>query len=201
MEWEDDDKPAKAALYLDGAHPANRADWPRQHKWLAETLRKFVDVFGPRLSTPDNPSFNSKKMRLAFWTRFNAQLLDAGSSIEMPTPKPKGRVDVPLGKGVSLWMAVQTEENWIGGGLQFSGKAGQAAYEHAIKHANALKLHPATTVEPEEDESDTYLSVYRLALFGDAKRIPEYVTWLHQLAEKSKELYALHLTGAGAVVA
>ena len=53
LDW--DEMPAKkssvVSLYLRNTEPVNRADWPRQHKWILDTLETFYRVFAPRLKT------------------------------------------------------------------------------------------------------------------------------------------------------
>ena len=51
LEWEElpDKRDCRIAYYLRDADPWDEADWPRQHKWLAEYLNKMHDVFSQRV--------------------------------------------------------------------------------------------------------------------------------------------------------
>lgn len=43
----------RIALYLDNVDPENRADWPRQHEWMAKWLNSFHRVFAGRVKELD----------------------------------------------------------------------------------------------------------------------------------------------------
>jgi hypothetical protein len=47
FEWRElpDKKESHIAMQLEGADPTNRTDWPRQHKWLKDTLDLYQKVF------------------------------------------------------------------------------------------------------------------------------------------------------------
>jgi hypothetical protein len=51
LQWEElpDGQDSRVARYLDGVDPTDMADWPRQHKWLAETLNDMHRVFAVRV--------------------------------------------------------------------------------------------------------------------------------------------------------
>ena len=50
LDWIDEDKPSPAvATGRPRLH--DRADWKRQHEWLAKTLTRTIQVIGPRLCT------------------------------------------------------------------------------------------------------------------------------------------------------
>jgi hypothetical protein len=54
LDWEElpEGKQSRIAIYLDDADPTNRADWPRQHEWLAKKINELHKVFAARLSAP-----------------------------------------------------------------------------------------------------------------------------------------------------
>src|SRR5262249_54370974 len=51
LAWEDagEENNAFAGLYLQGADPKDRADWPRQHAWLSRNLKRLYEVFARRI--------------------------------------------------------------------------------------------------------------------------------------------------------
>ena len=51
LEWEElpTKQPSRIAYYLRDVDLWDEADWPRQHKWLAENLNKMLRVFTPRV--------------------------------------------------------------------------------------------------------------------------------------------------------
>jgi Domain of unknown function (DUF4268) len=51
LEWEElpDAQDCRIANYLNDVDPADRADWPRQHEWLAKRLNELHRVFAPRV--------------------------------------------------------------------------------------------------------------------------------------------------------
>ena len=55
FEWREllEKKESRIELQLEGADPTNRADWPRQHKWLKDTLDLFQQVFASRVKLLD----------------------------------------------------------------------------------------------------------------------------------------------------
>lgn len=50
-------KESHIVLQLDGADPANRTDWARQHKWLKDTLDLYQRVFASRVKSLDADSY------------------------------------------------------------------------------------------------------------------------------------------------
>jgi hypothetical protein len=55
LEWEE--LPAgndcRIASYLNDVDPADKADWPRQHEWMAKRLNDMHRVFADRISALD----------------------------------------------------------------------------------------------------------------------------------------------------
>jgi hypothetical protein len=67
FEWRElpDKKESHIVLQLEGADPANRTDWTRQHEWLKQTLDLFQRVFAARVKSLDADSYsNSPDMPL-----------------------------------------------------------------------------------------------------------------------------------------
>ncbi len=61
FEWRElpDKKESHIVLQLEGADPANRADWTRQHEWLKQTLDLFQRVFALRVKSLDADSYSN----------------------------------------------------------------------------------------------------------------------------------------------
>lgn len=59
FEWRElpDKKESHIAMQLEGADPTNRTDWPRQHKWLKDTLDLYQQVFALRVKSLDADSY------------------------------------------------------------------------------------------------------------------------------------------------
>lgn len=58
LDWTNDpeNKQRRVFLRLD-SDPANRSDWPNQHKWLVQKIELFREVFGPRIKNlEDSPT-------------------------------------------------------------------------------------------------------------------------------------------------
>ena len=57
LNWEElpEGKQSRIAVYLNDADPTDKADWPRQHEWLAKKINELHRVFVPRLgaAAPD----------------------------------------------------------------------------------------------------------------------------------------------------
>ena len=51
LEWEEllDAQACRVAYYLNDVDPADKADWPRQHQWLAKHLNEMHQVFASRV--------------------------------------------------------------------------------------------------------------------------------------------------------
>ena len=51
LEWQElpDGQDSRIAIFLNDADPADEADWPRQHDWLAKRLNEMHRVFAPRV--------------------------------------------------------------------------------------------------------------------------------------------------------
>ena len=52
-EWEEAKHSGSIVSYFDDVDPMDEADWPRQHKWLAEHLNTMHRVFAPRVKGLD----------------------------------------------------------------------------------------------------------------------------------------------------
>lgn len=61
FEWRElpDKKESHIVLQLEGADPANRTDWTRQHEWLKQTLDLFQRVFASRVKSLDAESYGA----------------------------------------------------------------------------------------------------------------------------------------------
>jgi hypothetical protein len=61
FEWRalPDKKESRIELVLEGADPTNRADWPRQHEWLKQTLDLFQRVFAARVKSLDADAYSN----------------------------------------------------------------------------------------------------------------------------------------------
>lgn len=59
FEWRElpDKKESHIVLQLERADPTNRIDWPRQHKWLKDTLDLYQQVFASRVKSLDADSY------------------------------------------------------------------------------------------------------------------------------------------------
>jgi hypothetical protein len=53
LDWQElpDGQDSRIAIFRNDADPANEADWPDQHDWLANRLNEFYRVFAPRVQT------------------------------------------------------------------------------------------------------------------------------------------------------
>jgi hypothetical protein len=51
LDWEElpDARDCRIACYLSDVDPADKADWLRQHEWLAKRLNEMHRVFAPRV--------------------------------------------------------------------------------------------------------------------------------------------------------
>jgi hypothetical protein len=54
-----DKKESRIELVLEAADPTNRADWPRQHEWLKQSLDLFQRVFASRVKSLDADAYSS----------------------------------------------------------------------------------------------------------------------------------------------
>ncbi|MBI5331155.1 MAG: DUF4268 domain-containing protein [Betaproteobacteria bacterium] len=63
FEWRElpDKKESHVVLQFENAAPTNRADWPRQHEWLKQTLDLFHRVFAPRVKSLDALSHSARQ--------------------------------------------------------------------------------------------------------------------------------------------
>jgi hypothetical protein len=55
LEWEElpEGNDCRIASYLNDVAPADKADWPRQHEWMAKRLNDMHRVFANRISALD----------------------------------------------------------------------------------------------------------------------------------------------------
>jgi hypothetical protein len=194
VEWDDEASPAVAGLYLDSAQAANRADWTRQHQWLARNLKRFIEVVSPRLCAPEDENFNPKKTVSVFWQAFCNHLKATNSCIDLPSIREissgrEGWCENRLAAGVNLWLGVYPVDNCVGAGLEFEGKKGIEAYDRLLLSAKSVDVTPST-MEREEYDKARYIGAYRLAFLRDKSKWPEYFAWLRSTAEKSVALWS-----------
>jgi hypothetical protein len=200
VDWQEDTRPARAALYLDSAHVADRRDWPRQHHWLAERLKRPMDVLAPRVHTLFTDRVAVRKVQAEFLGFFDQHVQQQHSSDTIMFPPPKkerGHREVELSPGVSIRVIVVPEQNWIWSGLQFGGD-GTTRYDAAVRESSKLAVPPIITVVPEESTDVKWLGLYRLAALTDRSRWPEYAAWLYAVTERCRELHETLLRTAEA---
>lgn len=67
LDWEElpNRKDSKITVRRNGIDPADRNNWPSQHKWLAETLEAFYRVFSARVKELDAESDVSRELETA----------------------------------------------------------------------------------------------------------------------------------------
>ena len=55
LDWEElpEGQDSRISSYLDDVDPEDKADWPRQHEWLAKRLNDFHRVFSDRVKALD----------------------------------------------------------------------------------------------------------------------------------------------------
>jgi uncharacterized protein with ParB-like and HNH nuclease domain len=193
IEWEDDAPITKAALYLDSAQPLNRADWDRQHAWLATKLIELKRSLTPRIWKPESEAFDRKNTMLNFWTRLNGRMTQKDSSIEMPAPNAKSYVDVEIRKGLSIALQIDPNENWIWAGLQFEG---QKAFDQMKTLTPELEKFAAEHGWKlwTEDEADDYryAGVYRFANLDRKDHWNDYQEWLLSVVENTRAMVLRH---------
>ena len=59
LDWQElpDRRASRIATYLRNADIADRTDWPRQHRWIIDELRRFRAVFTERVRALKLDSF------------------------------------------------------------------------------------------------------------------------------------------------
>jgi hypothetical protein len=57
LDWQElpDGQDSRIAIFLNDADPADEADWPRQHDWLATRLNELYRVLAPRVQNLETP--------------------------------------------------------------------------------------------------------------------------------------------------
>jgi hypothetical protein len=195
VDWDFEGSPVKASLFLDSAHIAERSDWPRQHRWLAESLERLMRVTAKRILSSKEPVVNARKTFVKFWSAFDNYPGRSFSSLQFPPPKPEGYRDVGIGDGVFLRVEVYPPENYIWAGLGFEGSAPAELLSRATAGREMLKTRPDELILVEESDDVSWLGAYRLAYITEESRWPEYFDWLQQIATRARSLYLEHLKG------
>jgi len=156
---------------------------------IAQTLKRFYNVFAPRL-------FNSvdvetrKQLQLEFWQGYDKFLLaNANPMADFGAARSRDWRACELAPCVSLWTALDIQENWIGVGLEFTGRKGRNIFEAVRQQTMEIVRSTGLVVDQEVNSDDFHLATYRYARIDDPGCWPKYYSQLSECVALYLQFY------------
>ncbi len=191
LEWEVDGRIACCSWYLESAQPLDRADWERQHKWLARSLLALIKAVGPRVASPVVPSRERRQRRELLWQAVSGELAKRGSTIQLPDQSLQ-MVRVQLAKGASLCFQAMLEQNWVWVGLEIELGEPMERFQSVEKGLLAASTNGATRFEKEVVNDCVYVGSYRFANPAAKDYLARASDWLSWVAMTVLEAAKVH---------
>ncbi|HEV7302441.1 MAG TPA: DUF4268 domain-containing protein [Tepidisphaeraceae bacterium] len=199
VEWLSDERTPRVAVFLDSAQAADRGDWSRQHDWLAVQLKRFHDVFTPRILTKfDDDNESLKDASATFWKGFqmNADRLRFDDVVVIEKSKERYVRQGELQRGIHLVVQIAPERNWVWVGFKFTGKDALKHYEITVANVGQLAAPPVPNATMEPGDDWHWVGVYRFTPFADWTSWQERFAWLEDTLRRYRALYDAHLQKA-----
>ena len=138
------------------------------------------------------PITEVKKLQLDFWTSFRAALLERKIVSSAQTPRPQYWFDVSLGRSnIFLSNIASPTERRIGVRVYISNKAADLALPQLEAERATIEKEIGEPLEwnPNPDNRDKIIGLYRQADLNDPNKWPEYIAWLADRVAKFKKAF------------
>jgi hypothetical protein len=135
---------------------------------------------------------DAKKLQFAFWTEFQRRLLDSKAVPSAHSPRPQYWFDVALGRsGIHLSNTANTSENRIGVRVYLHNQVADAAMAQLQAQQNDIEreLGVKLTWNPNPDNRDKIIGVYRDANLQDRNAWPEYLDWMVDMTNRFRKVF------------
>lgn len=135
---------------------------------------------------------DAKKLQLDFWTAFRECLLDSKVVASAQTPRPQYWYVVPLGRShIVLSNIANTYDGRIGIRVYMGSKISDAAVAELLPQRADIEEELGETLEwnPNPENKDKTIALYRDADLNDRERWPEYCNWLVERVAKFRKVF------------
>lgn len=135
----------------------------------------------------------ARQMQLEFWTQFRNELAKSRIVPSTQKPRPQYWYDVSLGRsGIHLSNTVNTFDHKIGVRVYISNRVGSSALPalEAEKEEIEREIGCKLDWNPNPDNRDKIIAVFRNANLADRNQWSEYVSWMLQMTELFRKAFA-----------
>lgn len=156
---------------------------------------RFNVVTRPPVTKPVQPPVGlteAKKVQLDFWTKFRDRLVEKHVVASAQTPRPQYWFDVALGKaGIYLSNIANTSDGRIGVRVYIGHRYGESALAtlEAEREAIEAELGTKLTWNPNPENRDKVIALYRDVDFGNQEKWPEHVEWLVDQVARFRKVF------------
>ena len=138
-----------------------------------------------------------RKLQLEWWTAFRQALVDANAVPSARAPRPQYWYDVPLGKaGIHLSNIANTYDNKIGVRVYLSQRrGGEAALSQLQEWKNEIEAEIGQPLQwnPNPDNRDKIIALYRDADLARRDKWPEYLSWMVDTTRRFRQAFGARL--------
>ncbi|MFC1652834.1 DUF4268 domain-containing protein [Planctomycetota bacterium] len=134
----------------------------------------------------------TKRLQLDFWTEFRNRLLAKKVVSSAQTPRPQYWFDVALGRSnMYLSNIANTYEGRIGVRVYLNGKVADMVLEQLAPNRDEIEAELGETLlwNPNPDNKDKTIALYRDADLNNRQQWPEYCDWLVDQVAKFRKVF------------
>lgn len=191
LDWLNDHTTDELAFYgvqielwsIDGSKPAVRFN----------AVSRPAEIVRQATATKSGDLSETRKLQLEWWTAFRKTLLAKGVVASGQTPRPQHWFDVPLGRtGVHLSNTANTYNRRIGVRVYLSGRAGgDLVLERLLAEQKAIEDKVGLSLEwnPNPENTDKVIGVYRDADLSDRQNWGEHLKWMVDTTSKFRSVF------------
>jgi hypothetical protein len=139
---------------------------------------------------------DTRKAQLAFWTDFRDALQATGKVPSVQSPRPQYWFDVSLGRsGVMLSNTANTYDGRIGVRVYISNKVSDAVLPQLLDMKSAIEAELGIRLEwnPNPENRDKIIGIYRDASITDRSKRQEDVQWMVDTVVRFREIFGPRL--------
>lgn len=138
-----------------------------------------------------------RKLQLEWWTAFRQALVDSKAVPSARAPRPQYWYDVPLGRaGIHLSNIANTYDNRIGVRVYLRQRqGGEAALAQLQEWKNEIESEVGQPLQwnPNPDNRDKIIALYRDADLVRRDKWPEYLAWMVDMTRRFRQAFGARL--------
>lgn len=190
LDWLNDHTTDDVAFYgvvlelwrIDGSRPAVKFNLVSRP---TEIVRQAAIVKASEIS-------DTKKLQFDFWTEFRRKLLASKTVPSAHSPRPQYWFDVALGRsGIFLSNIANTYENRIGVRVYLRNQIADMALAQLERQQDGIERELGAKLiwNPNPDNRDKVIGLYRDANLQDRNAWPEYLDWMVDMTTRFRKVF------------